>query len=299
VKGTVLRGSRNIFTLQGEDGLEYECSLKGKVLRGVEDAYNPLAPGDEAEFRVDSPGKGVILGLEARRNRFTRFNQKAVQVLAANVGLVICVTSPASPPFRPRFIDRVLLQAEVDGIPAAVLLNKQDLGSSGVEERLLDYSRIGYEVLRVSARTGEGIDGLRSRLKGRRAVFTGQSGVGKSSLINAIAGAPIQRIGGLNEKYDRGNHITVMARLFSLGDGIEVVDSPGVRRLAVNGIEAGELAGKLPEFAALAGACRHGASCSHTCEPGCRILEALHEGAIHEDRYRTYLNVREELLQRS
>jgi ribosome biogenesis GTPase len=216
------------------------------------------------------------------------------------VDLILCVTSPAAPPFRPRFIDRLLVQGEASKIPQAIVCNKADLddGDPDLAERLEDFVRIGYEVLMVSALTGEGLDRLRTLLAGKVSVLTGQSGVGKSSLINALLARPELRVGDINAKYDRGNHITTMSRLleFSVPEGkIRVVDTPGIRRLVPDGVAAGSLIQYMKEFAPLEGKCSFGLSCSHKSEPGCKIMEAVAAGVIHEDRYESFLRIREEL----
>jgi ribosome biogenesis GTPase len=250
------------------------------------------------------PGTGLILAVEERRNRFTRFNQKglgvnrsaASQLLAANVDLILCVVTPVSPPFRPRFLDRALVQAEITGVPAVIVCNKWDLfdGDPDTDERLEDFARIGYPVLRVSAKTGAGMDELRRVTAGTLAVLVGQSGVGKSSLINALLPEAGQRVGDINEKYDRGNHTTTMSVLFE-GRDSRFIDTPGIRRLLPDGVSGGELILYMKEFAPLAGKCSYGLSCSHETEPGCKILEAVSAGVIHEDRYDSYLRIREEL----
>jgi ribosome biogenesis GTPase len=299
-------------------GNDLECRIKGKILKGVESYYNPLAPGDRVNIETDpaNPGTGLVTALEERRNIFTRMNQKSLgtnrsaasQILAANVDLIFCVTSSASPPFRPRFLDRALLQAEASGIQAVILCNKYDLveGSTekldlDVEERLEDFKRIGYRILRISAKTGEGIEELRTLVRGT-SLFLGQSGVGKSSIVNALLPAPLARVGAMNEKYDRGNHTTTMSWMIELpaedgraGTGGYLIDTPGMRRFVPDGIEAGDLILYMREFASLAGSCTYGLSCSHRTEPGCKILEAVDAGAIHEDRYESFLRIREEL----
>ncbi|GHV29435.1 putative ribosome biogenesis GTPase RsgA [Spirochaetia bacterium] len=314
--GLVIRGSRNIFTVrsegaffEGEGGAELECRIKGKVLKGVEGFYNPLAPGDRVSFEPDAAhdGTGLILGLEPRRNLLTRFNQKgqSPQLLAANVDLILCVTTPVSPPFRPRFLDRALVQGEIAGIPTVIICNKYDLSEDDpdVEERLEDYIRIGYPVLRVSAKTGEGIDQFRELVTNRIAALLGQSGVGKSSLINALVPGRNIRVGAINEKYDRGNHTTTMSFLEAIpgvGEaGAYIIDTPGIRRFVPHGITGNELIHYMREFAPLAGTCTYGHSCSHVTEPGCKIMEAVTAGVIHEDRYESFLRIRAELLEPS
>jgi ribosome biogenesis GTPase len=308
VRGLVISGSRNIFIVRPEDGAPgtgLECRIKGKVLKDAEGFYNPLAPGDMVIVEPDArhAGTGQIAGLEKRRNMFSRFNQKGAspQLLAANVDMVFCLTTAASPPFRPRFLDRVLLQADAAGIPPVVIRNKCDIISDDpdVEERLEDFRRLGYRVLEVSAKTGRGLDGLLELAGGKCSVLVGQSGVGKSSLINALLPGLNAKTGAINEKYDRGNHTTVMSILTEFSGGekgtTRIIDTPGIRRFAPAGILAEDLVLYMREFAPLAGTCAYGLSCSHHVEPGCRIMEAVAAGVIHEDRYNSFLRIYDEL----
>ncbi|MCL2270591.1 MAG: ribosome small subunit-dependent GTPase A, partial [Treponema sp.] len=213
ISGLVLCGSRNIFTVRPDNGgssNDIECRIKGKILKGAENLYNPLAPGDRVTVEPDPghAGKGMITALEERKNYFSRYNQKGrcPQLLAANIDLALCMTTRLSPPFRPRFLDRVLLQADIAGIPAVVICNKIDLDcdDADADERLEDFKRIGYEVIEVSAKTGRGMGDLRQRIAGKRSVLAGQSGVGKSSLINALLPELNIKTGDINEKYNRG-----------------------------------------------------------------------------------------------
>jgi ribosome biogenesis GTPase len=303
LKGLVIRGSRNIMTVrvEGENGSkELECRIKGKVLKGCENFYNPLAPGDWVTVEHQKNTEtAMILSVEERRNLFSRFNQKgsSSQLLAANVDLVLCLCTPVSPPFRPRFLDRVLLQADIAGIDALVICNKTDIkyDDIDIDERLEEYKRIGYKVLRVSSKTGEGLEELRRVITGKICVLTGQSGVGKSSLINALQPGLNIREGGLNEKYDRGVHTTTMSFMIELSDGTKLIDTPGVRRFIPDGIQSGEVITHLREFAPLAGKCSFGLSCSHRTEAGCKIMEAVSAGIIHEDRYESFLRIMDDL----
>ena len=314
VRGLVIRGSRNLFTIRVSiDGTErdMECRIKGKVLKDAEGYYNPLAPGDTVEIEDRS-----IIGLEKRRNLFARFNQKGQkpQLLASNVDLVLCVTSVSSPPFRPRFLDRALLHADIAGIPAAIVCNKYDLagdpsrspvGDPDTEERLSDFERIGYPVFRISARTGEGLGDFERFITGKFSVLVGQSGVGKSSIVNALMPEMEMRTGLINEKFNRGNHTTSQGILLEKpaeggSEKTRIVDTPGIRRFALTGLSQGGIPPKdlilyMREFAPLAGKCSYGLSCSHETEPGCKILEAVDAGVIHEDRWMSFLRIREEL----
>jgi ribosome biogenesis GTPase len=177
-----------------------------------------------------------------------------------------------------------------------------------VEERLEDFKRIGHQVLYVSAKTGQGIAALRDLIRGRKAVLVGQSGVGKSSIINALMPQAAARVGRLNEKYDRGNHTTTLAEIieipesgspggFSGSPETWLIDTPGIRRFVPHGVDAGDLVLHMREFAPLAGHCSYGLSCTHRSEPGCKILEAVTAGIIHEDRYNSFLRISEELAE--
>jgi ribosome biogenesis GTPase len=202
----------------------------------------------------------------------------------------------------------VLLQADIAGIPAAVICNKYDLAGEGdsgesetgwpdVEERLSDFERIGYPVFRVSALSGEGLDGFRQFIAGKFSALIGQSGVGKSSLVNTLIPGLEIKTGAINEKYDRGNHVTTQAVMLDIPGIAEtrIIDTPGIRRFAPSGIQSGELLAHMRDFAPLAGKCGYGLSCSHETEPGCKIMEAVAAGVIHEDRYESFLKIREEL----
>jgi len=301
MKGIVLSATNNLFSVLCDDGTKRLCSLKGKRVKDMEGTYNSLASGDRVELEIDpeSDKKGLVTELERRRNFFGRFNEKgkAAQAIATNIDLVVCVSSPRLPPFRPRFVDRVAVLAEAAHVPFLVVLNKADLGiDEETEDRLAVYQELGYEVLTASAETGEGIQELRDELEGKTAVFAGQSGVGKSSLLNALEPGLLRRTGEVSEKFDRGKHTTTMAVLLPLSDGKTwIVDTPGIRRLALRGIEPDSLVAYFPELARIAPLCAFGLSCTHLEEVGCEVVAAVESGAVHADRYESYLRIREEL----
>jgi ribosome biogenesis GTPase len=307
IEGLVLGGTNNQFEVECADGKTRLCSIKGKVLRESEGYYNPLAPGDRASILADDhdDARGQIVSLVPRKNHFVRFNQKgnAPQLLAANLDFVIIVTTPDEPPFRPRFVDRALIQADAEHIAPIVLLNKSDLGTgkdSDIDMRLYDWARLGYEVMTVSAKTGDGMDEFAKRIEGKLSAFVGQSGVGKSSLLNALDARLALRTGGLSEKYGRGTHTTTKGMLFHLppgesGECASVIDTPGVRRFILHDITAKDLALYFREMEPLVGSCSWGASCSHLHEPGCKILEAVYAGIINEQRYESWQRIREEI----
>lgn len=300
-EGLVLGGSNNLFEVETQEGVVHLCVIKGKVLKESLGFYNPLAPGDRVVFEVDAHDerRGQILSLVSRRNHFVRLNQKLnqPQLLGANLDLVVIVVTDGEPPFRPRFVDRALIQADAEHITPLVLLNKCDLGlESDTASRLSDWERLGYEVLQVSAKTGQGMEALASRLSGTLSAFVGQSGVGKSTLINALHGKLSLRTGELSEKYCRGTHTTTKGTLIHLGDpSTSVIDTPGVRRFVLHDIPSKDLALYFREMEPLVGTCSWGHSCTHESEPGCKILEAVYSGVILEERYESWLRIRDEI----
>ena len=297
-RGRVLFGINNIYTVAGEQG-RVQCRIKGKVLRSEGEAYNPIAAGDEVEFQPDplNPGTGWILARGERRSSLERWNKKrrSVQVLAANADLLVVVASAQSPPFRPRFVDRLLASGEAGGMELLLAVNKCDLGlEAQVAERLRCYRSAGYRVIECSAVSGQGIEEIGESVRGRTAVFAGQSGAGKSSILNLLSPGLAQAVAEVSAKYDRGVHTTSFACLFALPSSGAVIDTPGVREFEMSGIRPEGLGGYFREFSALDGRCQY-AACRHRDEPGCAVKEAVRQGRIHPDRYESYLRTLEDL----
>ncbi len=295
--GTVLWGVNNIYTVRTDDR-ELECRIKGKVLPGTREFYNPLAPGDRVEVGEDevTAGKGVIVSRLPRRNSFHRWNKKrrAPQIFAANIDLCVCITSPESPPFRPRFIDRVGIMADKEAILVLVFCNKSDQGiGPEVKHRLdvLDYA--GYPYFTGSAKNGAGIRKLVKFMGGKRVLFIGQSGVGKSTIINRILPEAEQKTAAISKKYNRGKHTTVFSVLFD-HDDFEIIDTPGIREIEIWGISSVELNSYFSDFAPFRGKCRY-PSCIHVSEPDCMVKEAVKNGGINTDRYESYRRILSDL----
>ncbi len=317
LQGTVLNGSNNTFEIECDDGdgnpLIRPCSFKSKRLKLDTKYYNPLAPGDRVEIEIEDSEsrKGLITALVPRRNEFVRWNVKgrAPQLLAANLDYVILVTTPEEPPFRPKFIDRELAQAEHQNLTPIILVNKYDLPESQNPEfqrRLQIWEDIGYKVLRVSAKSGEGIPELAELVTGKLSALVGQSGIGKSSLVNVLDSTCVLKTGSLSQKYGKGTHTTTKGSLMhihlneSLVNGLpnvyaSIIDTPGVRRFCLDSIAAADLALYFREFRNFLGKCRFGMSCSHENEPGCAIQDAVENGTISGERFESWRTIKEEI----
>jgi len=313
MQGLILNGSKNIFEIECEDGIVRNCSIKGKILKASEGYYNPLAPGDivtldKATLEDD---KGLITDLEPRKNEFVRWNikKREPQLLAANLDYLLIVTTPNEPPFRPRFIDRALAQAEYENITPVIVCNKYDIKAAQDEEfqtRLQIWEDIGYKVIRSSARTREGIEELANLIENKLSAFVGQSGVGKSSITNVLDNNVVLKTGSLSQKYGKGTHTTTKGTLIHLqldealmggrkGAVADIIDTPGVRRFLLHDITADNLAFYFKEFKPYLGQCGFGMSCSHIAEKNCAIKDAVAEGKISQERYDSWLRICEEM----
>ncbi len=290
--GTILYGANNIFSVKSGER-QIQCYLKGKILKDAEAEYNPLAVGDRVLFQEDGTGQGRILSRLERINKIARFNKKGKrpQTIACNVDQVLIVTSAESPPFRPRFIDRVCVVADAEKIPPLICLNKIDLGVDKTTElRIRIFEELGYTVFRTSATTREGFSELKQYIEGKRTVLLGQSGTGKTSILNVLLPGQERKTGPISEKYNRGSHTTVLAYMEIAPEGWEIIDTPGVREFEPVGISAQNLSWFFKEFLPFRGLCLY-PNCTHTLEPNCAVVDAVEKGSIHPDRYESYLRI--------
>ena len=299
VLGVVISFSNRYAKVRCDDGNIRTCTIKGKRIDSSSRGYKNLAAGDHVSVIPLSKQNGVIESIFDRKNEFGRYNEKgeARQVFAANLDLVVCIASTRAPPFRPRFIDRVGVMAEYCGLPFLIVCNKIDLGLDiSIESRLAAFQELGYGVIKSSVRDSIGIDELRKVLLGKTSIFIGQSGTGKSSIINCLIPGADQRIAEISEKYDRGKHTTTLSTMLSSpNEDFNIIDTPGIRRLAIRNIEPNNLAYYFPDMVPFLGLCEFGASCTHRYELHCLVKQAVQEGLIHNDRYESYLRMRAEL----
>ncbi len=274
------------------DGREVNARIKGKRIKPV--------CGDKVDVEpIENEDDWLITGIAERRNELSRPNMRGkVEVLAANLDYLVVVAA-AEP--RPDWfiVDRYLCAAELMGIDACVVFNKSDLGTADVRYELDTYFDIGYDVVACSALTGEGIDNVRALLATHCAIVVGQSGVGKSSIINRLIGDDVQKTSEVSDKSREGRHTTVNSAMISLPGGGVIIDSPGVRDYAPALESSTAAAQGFREIRDAAGECRF-ANCRHLREPGCAVKERCENGAISPRRYESYkriVNLTEQLAE--
>ncbi|WP_183562364.1 ribosome small subunit-dependent GTPase A [Mucilaginibacter sp. SP1R1] len=296
--GLITKSTGSWYQVQTPDGQRIDCRIKGKFrMKGIT-TTNPVAVGDVVDFEMEPEQQsGVITNLRQRKNYIIRkaINlSKQAQIIAANLDQALLVVTLASPRTSLGFIDRFLVTAEAYDIPARLIFNKLDLFSDEGLEILADYKavyeNIGYPCFEVSALEGTNIDHVQELLKDKVTLFSGHSGVGKSSLINALLPNLDLRTHMVSEWSDKGMHTTTFAEMFELPQGGFIIDTPGIRELGVIDIEKQELGHFFPEMRSRMNECRFN-NCRHINEPGCAVLEALEAGEIELSRYESYLSI--------
>ncbi len=261
------------------------------------DVVDPIAVGDYVDFTPAGDGTGVITAVQPRRNALVRpaaGPKQLEQVIVSNVDLVVAVMAAAQPAPVWNLLDRYLAAAEGAGVPALICLTKTDLCDE-LPNEVHDYERIGYRVLGTSSASGLGLDALREALRGRVSAFVGKSGVGKSSLLNAIQPGLGLRVNAVSQTTGKGRHTTTALEMFTLDFGGQVVDTPGMREFGLKLPDDFDLAEAFVEMRPYLGRCKFGAGCRHDQEPGCAVCAAVESGAIAERRWQSYLRLLSEV----
>ncbi len=302
IAGLVVKAQSGFFTVETDDGRRIVSQIPGRMKKEKQDTAL-VAAGDRVTIRIHKGGSGMIESVADRKKVLSRARpspeKRSIlsdqeQVLLANPDQVVLVFSIRQPRPSLRKLDRFLVVAEMNELPAVICVNKIDLAEPGEAETLFQtYEQIGYPVLYTSAVSGEGINVLRDRLKGNISVLTGSSGVGKTSLLNAVQPGLGRRVREVSQATDKGLHTTRYVELVSLDMGGYVADTPGIRSLAVFDLEPGELDGYFREIAPLVADCQF-SDCTHRHEPNCAVLAALADGRVTAERYESYLRLREE-----
>lgn len=314
IEGTVfkkLQGHYFVYT----NGNTVTCSISNKLrkylmypvsdpaggtLRGVQEVrdirmVDPVAVGDVVRFEALGDGTGHIKEIVPRRNKLARqaAGDKALeQIIAANVDQIIPIIAAANPKPKWQMLDRALAMIEQSGIPALICLTKTDLDKRGKSRAVSQiYEDIGYPVIRSSTVTGEGVDAFKDAIAGKTSVLIGMSGVGKTTLLNAVQPGLGLRVNEVSAATDKGKHTTTHLEMFPLDGGGGVVDTPGMKIFGLWDIDASDLDTLYPEMAPLIGQCHFGLSCSHTHEPNCLVKDAVENGNISELRYKNYKKI--------
>jgi len=296
--GLVTKSTGSWYQVLDDQGNRYECRIKGKFRTHGIKTTNPIAVGDRVEFEIEQGlQSAIITKLEPRKNYIIRRSvnlSKQTQIIGANLDQAFLVVTLASPPTSTGFIDRFLVTAEAYHIPASLVFNKLDLFSEEGLEILAEYidiyEELGYTCYTVSALEKENIDDLNEALKDKITLISGHSGVGKSTLINAIIPGLELKTGMISDWSDKGKHTTTFAEMIDLPFGGKLIDTPGIREFGIVDIEPQELSHYFPEMRKLLNQCKFH-NCRHINEPGCAVLDALENGEIEPSRYDSYLSI--------
>lgn len=296
--GVVLQGTGGQWSVRRDDGATCVAALRGRVKHA---GGSKLAVGDEVDLEHEAPtGAWAITAIRPRRSQLARRAPGGAygeRIVVANVDQVVVVFAMGKPEPNERMLDRFLVIAEANGVAARIVINKIDLAAPGeAEARFAPYGALGYPLHFTSTVTGAGLDALHDALQGRVSALSGPSGVGKSSLLNALYPGLNLRVGAISESVNKGRHTTVGARMHPLPDGGYVVDTPGLREVGLWGLSAQELDRCFPEFGDARAHCRF-ADCRHLAEPDCAVREALAAGRVSPSRYESYVKLREEVAE--
>lgn len=296
--GIVIKSTGSWYTVKSDDGVKVDCKIKGNFrIKGIR-ATNPLTVGDKVEFIINAnEDTGVITNIKERKNYIIRKSSNLsfeYQLIAANVDLAWIMISLISPRTLTGFIDRFLITAEAYSIPSILLFNKTDIYGpkerKELEELKRIYSEIGYECMEISVKENQNIEKLKDRLKDKVNVISGNSGVGKSSLINLIQPHLKLKTGLISDAHQSGKHTTTFAEMYELDFGGYVIDTPGIKGFGLIDFDKEELSHFFPEIFNYSRECQFH-NCSHYHEPGCAVKQAVDENKISESRYISYLNI--------
>jgi len=301
MRGLIIRNTGSWYTVRTDDGGQFDCKVKGTFrLKGIR-STNPVAVGDVVTITPGADGQTALIdGIEDRRNYIIRRASnlsKQSHIIAANVDMAALIVTIAHPETSTTFIDRFLASAEAYRVPVLIVFNKTDLyddAERGQMQRLVSlYQDIGYRCVTCSAETGDGIDELRTELQGRTTLLSGNSGVGKSTLLNLLVPDADAKTAEISAAHDLGMHTTTFSQMFFLPQGGALIDTPGIKGFGTFDMEREEVSHYFREIFKASAECRFG-NCTHTHEPGCAVLQAVAEGSIAESRFNSYLSMLED-----
>ncbi|TAI46902.1 ribosome small subunit-dependent GTPase A [Flagellimonas allohymeniacidonis] len=300
MRGTVYKSTGSWYTVKSDEGAFYECRIKGKFrIKGIK-STNPVAVGDHVIFDLEKIGDetvGIISEIEERKNYIIRKSvklSKQTHIIAANLDQVFLLITLNNPTTFTSFIDRFLVTAEAYDIPVVLLFNKMDVYDEDemVEvDYLIDlYREIGYHCIQIAAKEGVNVDQVKELMIGKISMFSGHSGVGKSTLVNALEAGLELKTAEISEQHLQGLHTTTFAEMYDLSFDARIIDTPGIKGFGIVDMEKDEIGGYFPEFFELKAQCKFN-NCLHLDEPKCAIKAALEEEKISWSRYRSYVQM--------
>ena len=299
MKGLVYKSTGNWYDVHTDSKVVYKCNIKGKFRSLGIKSTNPVAVGDRVVFEVtdELDLKGLIVKIENRDNYIIRKSvnlSKQTHIIASNIDCCFLFVTPSNPQTSSLFIDRILVSTKSYGIETVILFNKTDIYSEKDDELINNlnniYKTAGYKTLRISVKKGTNIDLVKSLMKNKVSVFTGHSGVGKSSLINNLDPSLNLRTSIISEQNEQGQHTTTFAEMFDLADGAKIIDSPGIKGFGLIDIDKNEIGGYFNEIAKLSQNCKFN-NCLHNNEPSCAVKKAVDKNEISKSRYNNYLSL--------
>jgi len=300
--GLVYKSTGSWYTVKSEQGDFMECRIKGKFrMKGIK-STNPIAVGDMVDYELDENSDavtGTIHNIHDRKNYIVRKSvnlSKQTHIIASNIDVVFLLITINNPPTTTSFIDRFLVTAEAYGIEAILVFNKIDTFDEAMRDEQLYlqyiYSEIGYKFLKVSAIEKKGLDELKKMMLGKVSMFSGHSGVGKSTLVNALEPNLSLKTKNISEQSKQGQHTTTFAEMYDLSFDAKIIDTPGIKGFGIVDMEPSEVSGYFPEFFKLQDECKFN-NCLHKEEPNCAVKKALEENKIAWSRYNSYLKILE------
>lgn len=300
MKGLVIKNTGSWYTVKTDDGSTIESKIKGNFrLKGIR-STNPVAVGDHVEIVTNQEGTAFITAIDDRRNYIIRKSQnlsKQSHILAANVDQAFLIVTVSHPQTSTTFIDRFLASAEAYSVPVVLVFNKCDIlndEEKHYQKMMMElYRTIGYDCFEIVAKSGEGVDELRKILPGKITLLSGNSGVGKSTLINQILPGANLRTAEISDAHDTGMHTTTFSEMLEIPGGGYIIDTPGIKGFGTFDMEPGELTSYFREIFNFSKDCRFN-NCTHTHEPGCAVLKAVEEHYISASRYQSYLSMLED-----
>lgn len=298
--GTVYKSTGSWYTVNTDLGASYQCRIKGKFrLKGIK-STNPIAVGDHVDFELETNNDvvtGVIHKIHDRTNYIIRKSvnlSKQTHIIASNIDQVFLLVTIDNPPTFTSFIDRFLVTAEAYSIKTVILFNKVDTYSAETldEVRFLAhvYRKIGYECIGISAETGKNVDKVKALMANKVSMFAGHSGVGKSTLVNAIELGLGLKTKAISAQHQQGQHTTTFAEMFDLSFGAQIIDTPGIKGFGVVDMDKEEIGDYFPEFFKLKQNCKFN-NCLHIEEPMCAVKAALEKDEVAYSRYKSYVQI--------